>query len=157
MSFEKWKGSQKKTATERNIMSVKTFTLATIIYPTLSSLKITSPALVKMSRGGGVQGTWGSKIFSRKFVFWGQIEAGPRLPISSLVNIYIFNLFYLTNNFLWKMAWSGMSLKTTEENIHDSKTNKLTNLSLSWITHLQDLYKKVFMVLPLLSDINDVH
>ena len=50
-----------------------------------------------------------------------------------------------------------MTLNTIEENIHDSKTNKLIDLSLSWNTHPQELYKKVFIVLPLLSDINDVH
>ena len=34
-------------------MSVKTFTLAIIMYPTLSSLKITSPALIKNEQVGG--------------------------------------------------------------------------------------------------------
>ena len=38
-------------------MSVKTFTLATIIYPTWSYLNITSPALVKNGQGGPLGGT----------------------------------------------------------------------------------------------------
>ena len=37
-------------------MSVKTLTLATIIYPTWASLNITSPALVKNGQGGGRSG-----------------------------------------------------------------------------------------------------
>ena len=87
-------------------MTVKTFTLATIIYCILNFSLLPDLLLFRLSMWGGPQNFGRHNLQTKICVLGPNIEADSRRPISSLVRTNNFNPFYLSNNFFVK--WHGL-------------------------------------------------